>query len=189
MKHYLVALAIAGLSCSAWADEPPGWGEFSVKSENAKFKALVSVLGHKNKSQPWENRFRIQVRTAESNGPARAIWERPYDYDGYAGGILSNDGAYFMYVDFWYRDTTPAVRIYSQGTSCFLTGKQLGMKEDSLEKTVSHRLWLNGEPKFVELRGQSVAVIVPTVQGQKRIELATDVPFDGLRCAPKIANY
>jgi hypothetical protein len=64
------------------------------------------------------------------------------------------------------------------------------MKEDSLEKTASHRLWLNGEPRFVELRGQSVAVIVPTVQGQKRVELATDASFDGaaLRCAPKIAN-
>jgi hypothetical protein len=190
MKHYLLASAIAALSCCAWADQPPGWKEFSVKSENSKFEASVSVLGQRNKSKPWENRFRIQVRTTESNGLPRAIWERPYDYDGYDGGILSNDGAYFVYVDFWYRHTSSAVRIYSQGASCFLTGEQLGMKEDSLEKTVSHRLWLNGEPKFVELRGKLVAVLVPTVQGEKQINLAPHVSFNGavLRCDQKTPN-
>lgn len=183
MKRYLSALAIVVLSCSAWADQPPSWSEFSVKSENAQFEASVSVLGRKNKSQPWSNKFRIQVRAAQNNGPARMIWERPYDHDGYPGGILSNDGMYFVYVEFWYRHTRPAVRIYSKGASCSFTGAQLGLTEDSLRKTVSHRLWLNGEPEFVELQGRSVAVVVPTVQGQKRIELAADDSLDGVgRC-------
>jgi hypothetical protein len=179
MKPYLFAFAIAGLSCSAWADQPPSWKEFSVKSENSKFEASVSVLGQGNKSKPWENRFRIQVRTTRSNGSPRVIWERPYEYDGYGGGILSNDGAYFVYVDYWYRHTGSAVRIYSHGASCSFTGEQLHVKEDSLEKTVSHRLWLNGEPKFVELRGKSVAVLVPTVQGKKHIKLTPKVSFNG----------
>jgi hypothetical protein len=190
MKHYFFAFTMAGLSCSVWADQPPGWKDFSVKSENSKFEASVSALGHSNKSQPWKNRFHLQIRTSESNGPMRTIWERPYDYDGYAGGILSNDGAYFVYVDFWYRHTDAAIRIYNQRGSCVLTGKQLGMKEDSLEKTVSHRLWLNGEPKFVRLRGKSIAVLVPTVQGEKEITLSSHVSFNGaaLRCAQKAPN-
>jgi hypothetical protein len=182
MRRYLSALVIVAVSGSAGADEPPSWSEFSIKSANSRFEAAITVLDHGNRSRPWENQYRIRVQSTGRNGSYRQIWEGPYDYDGYAGGLLSNDGAYFVYVDYWYRHMGPAVRIYRYGALCFFTGQQLGMKDEGLQKTVSHRLWLSGQPKFVELQGRSVAVLVPTVQGEKRVELAAEVTFNGIVC-------
>lgn len=90
--------------------------------------------------------------------------------------------AFFVYVDYWYRHSAAAVVIYSKAGSCYLTGEQLGLKERSLQKTASHRLWLNGESKFVELQGKTVALLVPTVQGEKTITLAPTVSFNGAAC-------
>ena len=100
MKRYLIALIIAGVNCSACADEPPSWSEFSVKSANSRFTASVSKSDDGNKSHPG---YRIQVQTAGDNGIPNTIWAGPYQYDGYAGGILSDHGKYFVYVDYWYR--------------------------------------------------------------------------------------
>jgi hypothetical protein len=182
MKHYLLALLFAGINVSALADQPPSWSGFSIQSANARFTASVAPLGAGKTSPPRERQFRIQVQKTDGNGLPVTIWEGPYHHDGYAGGLLSDDGEYFVYIDYWYRNTTAAVQIYHRGASCYFTGKQLKMNEAGLRETVSHRLWLDGNAQFDAPGVSAVAVLVPTVQGVKRIELGPIPSFNGTAC-------
>lgn len=183
MKYCLLFFLLTGLTTRAWCDQPPSWKEFAVKSANAKFEASVAKTGASADLQPHARQFRIRVRASGSK-LSRPLWEGPYHYDGYEGGELSNDGAYFAHVDFWYWHSHPALQIYSKGRSCSITGEQLGIDESRLQRTVSHRLWLNGEPAFVETDGKTVALRVPTVQGDKQIDLLPKVSYNGaaLQC-------
>ena len=134
MNRYFFACSLIVLSSNAWADQPPSWQPFSVKSENAKFVATVAPQDEEKPALPWESAYRIEVRSVEGDQPGPAVWSRRYAFSGYEGGLLSNDGAFFVYVDYWYRHSAAAVVIYSKAGSCYLTGEQLGLKERSLQK-------------------------------------------------------
>jgi hypothetical protein len=74
------------------------------------------------------------------------------------------------------------VQIYRHGEHCSFTGQQLGVDPQSLQQTASHRLWRNGVPSFVDVAGQAVAVLIPTVQGEKRIDLRNAPIATSERC-------
>jgi hypothetical protein len=64
---------------------------------------------------------------------------------------------------------------------------QLKLNPQQLKRSISHQFWLRlqGEPSFVELAGKSVALLVSTVQGAKRIELQPDISSHGAACGNK----
>ena len=70
----------------------------------------------------------------------------PYQYSGYADGQLSDDGKYFVYVEYWYYPQIPLVKIYKNGehiSSDSLTGLSFKIQPDKLAETASHWLWLS----------------------------------------------
>jgi hypothetical protein len=184
MRRYVSALLIAAACCSARADSPPGWPEFSVMSENARFRASIALADDKSDAPKWERKYRIEVQATDRNAPQATGWSAPYRHDGYGGGILSNDGEYFVYVDFWYRHDSAAVKIYRRAAYCSFRGQQLGIEPQGLRQTVSHRVWLSGSPSFVDVAGRAVAVLIPTVQGERRIDLKSGAAaFHGTSCS------
>ncbi|WP_143167364.1 hypothetical protein [Massilia sp. CF038] len=94
MNRYFFACALIVLSSNAWADQPPSWQPFSVKSENAKFVATVAPQDEEKPALPWESAYRIEVRSVEGDQPGPAVWNRRYAFSGYEGGLLSNDGVF-----------------------------------------------------------------------------------------------
>lgn len=183
MKRCILTFTLLFAGHSAQADQPPSWTEFSVKSENMKAKASIAIYNRKVDLRPWEQTYRIKVEKKSGNGRSLKIWEAPYFYRGYAEGVLSDDGEYFAYVDFWYQHEHPAIEIYHHGAYCYFTGQQLGLDSTRLQKTISHQLWLNSGPKFIETSGMPTAIVIPTVQGEKRIDLnAKKISYRGNAC-------
>lgn len=182
MKPLITLLVAAGASLGASADTPPDWSEFTRQSDNGRFEASVQAHGG-GASADRDRSYRISVREAGAAKTQAPLWQAVYRYDGYSGGLLSNDGQYFAYVDFWYRHETAAVQIYHGGAYCFFTGEQLGMEPRSLAQTVSHQLWLDGSPRFAEAAGGApAALLIPTVQGERRIDLTPEIAFRGAAC-------
>jgi hypothetical protein len=53
---------------------------------------------------------------------------------------------------------------WSGKSSKRIRGPQLGIVHERLERTVSHRIWLEGDSHFVEEGGRTVVLIVKTVR-------------------------
>ncbi len=154
----VAALILAALGPpTAVADQPPAWAPFEACSANEQYCAYVEPTG--SGSGPPSERKHV-LRVVERNGPA--VWSSPYFYDGYAGGFLSNDGAYFVTVNFWYEASDPVVSIYSQGRTRSLPGNAFSISETDLVRTVSHRVWLDREPepvRFIDAERMSISTI------------------------------
>jgi hypothetical protein len=80
------------------ADEPPSWAEFDVASSNKKFVGKVTVKDKNGKKFPYEWSYSLSVYAKDE---AKPLWSASYGYDGYPGGLLSDDGNTFAYVNFW----------------------------------------------------------------------------------------
>jgi hypothetical protein len=140
---------------------------FKVASRNSEYVAEVRVSDKKGEIHPWLWSYELTVTRA---GNATPIWSAAYDFNGYSGGVLSNDGEYFAFVEYWYCDDCAAATFYHRGVTRHFTGHELGMVPESLQRTVSHRLWLKSY-YFEEANGMPKALVIETVQGNKRIEL------------------
>lgn len=117
-----------------WADTPPSWETFMIESDNGKY--LAELVIEKKHSKPWESKYWLKVSTKESKA---VLWTCPYNYDGYPEGILSDDGATFVYVNYWYSETGPVVSIYYRGLKQHRkTGKDFHIDREKLVKTASH---------------------------------------------------
>lgn len=140
--HRLVALiAFWGASVIAGADEPPSWTEFSVCSESGRFCAEVTATDGEVEA-PWNRTYKLTVMRNTENDK-HAVWSVPYDYDGYPGGLIAEDGRTFVYVSFWFYPNDAVVRIYRQGSRFALAGTAFGIPPSQLVDTVSHQMWLS----------------------------------------------
>ena len=144
-----------------YADEPPSWREFEVTSQNGRYSAKIT-------GQLFKVSYKITV--FEKGTPKKEIWSSDYEYDGYEGGILSDDGSTFVYVSTWYSHDYPVVWIYRNGRKVgTLQGKDFIIDPSQLVQTVSHQLWLN-EPlpyRWITMESNSLALEIVTIDREK----------------------
>ena len=145
----------------AFCDEPPSWKDFEVKSANGKFTAKVAAA-------PGTRNYRLSVYAAGDTG---VMWSCGYDYDGYPGGMLSDDGIAFVYVNPWYKDNAPVVTVYHNGRkTAALRGADFQVERSALKQTASHQLWLSGDGaacSFKRDSGGRLMVEIVTIDGKK----------------------
>lgn len=119
------------------ADPPPAWTEFQVQSANGRFTAEIAIASAES------GKYKLIVYDTGS-GAKREMWSTDYQYDGYPGGLLTDDGSTFVDVKTWYSEDMPLVTIYGQGRTSpvQLWIRDFNLDPAALQKTVSHQLWL-----------------------------------------------
>src|SRR5262245_50302415 len=95
-KAALVSLIVLVFASVALSDEPPSWENFEVRSANNRYMAEVKArIGQENKKyHEMEYELSVYELTGERR---RKLWSAAYHYDGYPGGLLSDDGSAFIY--------------------------------------------------------------------------------------------
>jgi len=145
----------------AFCDEPPSWKDFEVKSANGDFIAKVAA-------SPGTRNYRLSVYAAGDTG---VMWSCGYDYDGYPGGLLSDDGIVFVSINTWYKDNAPVVTVYHNGRkTAALRGADFHVERSALKQTASHQLWLKGDGeayRFSRDSGGRLMVEIVTIDGKK----------------------
>jgi hypothetical protein len=153
-------------------DEPPSWREFTINSENGICTAEIRVKDKKGLEKPWQWDYKITVYKIEDESKAK-LWSCDYDYGGYPGGRLSDDGSAFAYVDTWYSTEHPVVFVYHNGVrKTKFSGKDFRIDPSRLLKTVSHQLWLNQDGfryGFVSSETRPLALEIHTIDGKKHL--------------------
>lgn len=130
------------------ADSGPCWCNFERKSENGAFVAHVYKDSTKTGGEAQFNDWVLSVYDTKSN---TLLWSIDYEYSGYPDGYLSDDGKYFVYVEFWYFKDVSLLKIYKEGKRIAtdkLTGASFNIDPEKLTETVSHRLWLSNSGAF-----------------------------------------
>src|ERR1700722_726834 len=112
MTRTLAIFAWLVLCSHAIADSPPDWMPFKVASQNSEYVAEVRVSDKKGETHPWLWSYELTVTRA---GGATPLWSAAYNFNGYPGGVLSNDGEYFAFAEYWYCEDCAAATFYHRG--------------------------------------------------------------------------
>lgn len=165
----VIALILLLVMSTAQADEPPSWGEFEIFSSNGKYVAKVRAKDRSDGPYPYDWDYAIEVFDTKKHG--KPLWYSEYYYDGYSGGILSDDGSTFVYVSFWYYAEDVVVSIYREERRMDIKGNKFKVKPSSLMKTVSHRIWLSDEaPNYRFVTNDGTLVLeVNTRDGRRHL--------------------
>jgi len=178
MQKLLLGLPFIVFSASlAFADAPPLWRDgFFIRSENGKYQAQVQTA---EAAQDWPaqttQRYVLTVIEVK-DGQKLPLWSGDYRYDGYADGLLSDDGSTFVYVNFWYYPDAPVVTIYRDGTVRELPGKDFRIEPAKIQETASHELWLkDGDAyRFIGGDGPTLGLEIVTIDGKRHVvDMAT----------------
>ncbi|WP_157953846.1 hypothetical protein [Microbulbifer sp. A4B17] len=170
MKIFILFIALI-LSIKVSADQPPDWQDYIVTSENRKWTALIS-RDHITQD-PWTDNWMLSVYEGFKYPFPRPdfvpVWSRAYDHHGYSEGILSDDGEIFVYVEFWYRENYPVVKISKKDCAISKNGSFFNIGEH-LEKSISHQLWLNrgGKIEFLSINSKPY-IKVQTLAGDRYV--------------------
>ena len=155
MKKYLFLIVLFHNFC--YADEPPSWEPYKVVSENREYFCWVDFNDNDTSKYEWERKWILKVYNKDST----LFWERDYQPSGYSGGILSNDGRKFIYIEYWYSPNY-AIEITKQdGNDIRIAGKDFNIKEHYLQETESHRLWLDYDLYYLK----NNKLVVSTIDG------------------------
>jgi hypothetical protein len=149
MRTIMLLLAFFA-AFTAWADQPPCWCEFSVRSANKQFVAHVRMV--KGPLKPGQNQeWELQVYQKKASRDSTLLWKSHYRYDGYPDGVLSDDGKNFAYVNYWYYSNGSVVEVYQSGRHvASLPGKAFNISPSKIPKSASHQLWLTNEGQAYE---------------------------------------
>ncbi|WP_121357770.1 hypothetical protein [Flavisolibacter nicotianae] len=171
MQRVLFILVFLLFYSATYADSPPCWCKFEEESANKKYVAIVDRPQKDSLIDPWKSVWTLTVyeKTAIGN---RRLWRIKYDYTGYPGGLLSDDGQTFVYVEFWYYASSPLVDIYRQGkkvNTSALKGLNFKVPKDKLVETVSHQLWLwdEGNAYSYTTNNKRLLLEIRTIDGRK----------------------
>lgn len=148
------------------ADTPPAWTDFQTQSANGRFTAEITMATSES------GKYKLTVYNTGSDAK-QEIWSTDYQYDGYPGGTLTDDGSTFVYVNTWYSEDRPLVTIYGQGRifPVQLWSRDFKLDPNAIEKTVSHQLWLaDGLPYQIKnASSSSWELEINTRDGRKHI--------------------
>lgn len=169
-KIFLATVFLLFFANLCFADLPPAWSNFEIKSENDKYVAKVGQKDVKTDVPAWLRGYTLTVFSINEQS-ARHLWSTDYNYDGYSGGILSSDGTTFAYVNFWFYKDAPVVTIYRNGRkTAQLNGNEFHIEPSKLMKTVSHQLWLREDGasyRFVNTNDSPLILEIHTIDNQK----------------------
>lgn len=176
MKRWAVvgmALVVLRSAAVAWADMPPPWTEFEVRSPNGHYLAEVRAKEAREGTPRWAWSYRLSVFDVRQDA-RQPRWSCDYKYDGYSGGVLSDDGSTFVYVNFWYEPDGPVVSIYRNGKKAGVVfGREFNIRNADLKSTISHQVWLNesGSPhvRFIQTGPQALALEITTIDHQTHL--------------------
>jgi len=128
----------------ARADEPPSFEPFEVRSVNGRFLAKVTADPAPASTPPHLKKFSLAVYQLDPRaGSRRKLWRCDYAYSGYPGGLVSDDGRAFAYVDVWFSEDRPVIDFYWEGRrTASVTGRAIPFDRSRMTPTVSHQLWL-----------------------------------------------
>jgi hypothetical protein len=170
MQRVIFIFIFLLFNSSTYADSPPCWCKFEEESANKKYVAIVDRPQKDSLIDPSESIWTLTVyeRTAHGNGQ---VWQTKYDYSGYPGGLISDDGQTFTYVEFWYYAKSPQVDIYRQGKKINtkrLKGLNFKISEDKLVETISHHRWLwdEGNAYGYKIRNNKLHLEIRTIDGR-----------------------
>lgn len=155
----LLSIMASGAACG---DEPPSWEPFRVCSDNSRYCASVRANGDTDR-RAEERDYILTVA-----GDGEVLWSAPYVYDGYPGGLLTDDGKTFVYVSTWYRPDSPVVRVYREGRRFDLRGERFEVGDEALVPTVSHFLWLDRRRGSYELLDEE-RLRIATLDGEEHV--------------------
>lgn len=108
----------------------------------------------------------------------KPVWTIDYDYSGYMDGYVTDNGKSFVYVEYWYYEQSPLIKIYTKGkklnTDKF-TGSFFKIDNAKLKETVSHWLWLYEDGEFAILKNDKRDYIeIKTIDNKKhKFDLST----------------
>jgi hypothetical protein len=165
MKHviFLLCLVLTVSISGSLLAQNPSWQEFTVESKNGIYIAQIfkSVTAGINESS-------FQLRVLERSS-GKTLWSSRYNYDGSPGGVLSDNGAAFAYVDKWYwRDNTVAT-IYFKGQRIHeKRGRDFAVDEAKLLKAGSRLQWLQNTEKYrFTLVSGALALEINAIDGKQ----------------------
>lgn len=156
------------------ANAPPSWLPFEASSPNGLYVAEVFTLDASPNLNPWAKQYRIRMKEKAAE---RLLWESQYEFDGYQGGRPSNDGRYFVYINFWYYEDHPIVTVYQRGSTVRFSGGDLHISSAGLQTTASHKLWLAEGAHFYPEQGEPRCLLINTFQGIRVIELGDNPAY------------
>ncbi len=141
MLKYLLTISIIINYLSARADEPPYWGEFSTFSNDSMYRADITFRKQDSLLKPGIRDWKIQVYKLKPD--TIEMWKTKFNHDGYGGGILTDDGLRYVYVNDWLTiDYKNQIILYSADTIFMYSGKDLGIDTYEYPHTESHQEWL-----------------------------------------------
>ena len=173
----IMAMVMCFEFTNTFADEPPAWTEFEIKSKNNKYRAEVRLKDKKIAEKlssfemqmlPWE------ITIYEISGISKKkIWSCNYQHDGYDGGILSDDGLVYAYVSFWYYTDLPVVFIYQKDRDIkVFNGQDFAIEPSQLVRSSSHQLWLDQTTfpyNFTMVDDDSLSLEITTIDKRKHV--------------------
>lgn len=150
---FFVIFLILSSAYYCLADSAPCWCNFEIKSRNGAFVAHVYKDSTKTEAAtPIFNDWVLSVYDTKSN---TLLWRTDYEYSGYPDGFLSDNGKHFVYVEYWYYEDVPLLKIYSKGKRIAtdkLTGASFNIDREKITETVSHSLWLSHNGAFATFK-------------------------------------
>ena len=151
IKFIAVFFTLFSFGFNCFADSPPCWCDFEKTSSNNRYTAKVfrdsSII---EKSSPIFVGWKLTVYDTKTK---KYVWTIDYDYSGYPDGYVTDNGKSFVYVEYWYYDQSSLISIYTNGKKLNtekITGHSFNINREKLRETVSHRLWLKEDGKFVK---------------------------------------
>jgi hypothetical protein len=154
----LIIILLLFFEVKSKADEPPSWEPYRVVSENGEFFAWVTFNDSDTIRSPWERKWALSIFTKDSV----ELWKQTVKATGYPEGILSDNGNYFSYIDYWYYSDLPVVEIYRKDKKPIrIKGESFDIPALFLQSTASHKLWL-GEEKYKYSNSAEKKLIINT---------------------------
>ena len=122
----------------AAADERPDYSSFVVCTASGRYCAEMARTVQT--THPWKAWNKLTV-WEKAIGQRRELWSQPYEYDGYAGGLLSSDGRIFIHVSSRYYPGT-VIWVYSREGAMEIPGRNFPYHHTRPHQTDTHERWL-----------------------------------------------
>jgi len=184
----IILLFFLVLNYGIYADEPPCWCEFSIKSDNNLFRAEIEFVKKDSLLKPWRRDWTIKVY--ENNSKSKLKWSSIFHQDGYGGGSLSNDGEIYIYVNDWLDMKVPPnqVVIYMNNRTIRYSGEDLKLNPNNFPHTASHQIWMKNYELIPNKLSDSTVLKINSYNDREIVINLKTTVFNDLNKKPDFTN-